>query len=147
MQLLSNDFSQQERIPQRFTCDGENVSPSLRWTDLPDGTARLALVCEDPDAVRGTFLHWVVWDIDPSATAIEVGRPLRGARHGRNDFGNNSYGGPCPPPGHGVHHYHFTVYALSEPIELEEGASIRELRTAMSGKVLGEATLVGTYER
>jgi Raf kinase inhibitor-like YbhB/YbcL family protein len=147
MRLHSDDFSDQERIPERFSCEGEDVSPSLRWDDLPHGTTRLALICDDPDALRGTFVHWVMWNIDPSTTGIRVGETPADARHGRNDFGNNAYGGPCPPPGHGVHHYHFTLFALSEPIDLEEGASIRDLRSGMDGKILDQATLVGTYER
>jgi Raf kinase inhibitor-like YbhB/YbcL family protein len=147
MQLLSDDFSNQERIPERFTCDGEDVSPSLRWEQLPEGTARLALTCEDPDAPRGTFVHWVMWNIDPSPGGLGVGEDPVDARPGRNDFGNNFYRGPCPPPGHGTHHYHFTAYAVSEPIDLEAGVSIDDLRSAMAGKVLDEATLIGTFER
>jgi Raf kinase inhibitor-like YbhB/YbcL family protein len=147
VRLHSDDFSDEERIPPRFSCDGEDVSASLRWDELPDGAAQLALTCEDPDAPRGTFVHWVMWNIDPATGRINAGEIPRGARHGRNDFGNNSYGGPCPPPGHGVHHYHFTIYALSEPIDLEEGASIDDLRSAMDGEVLDQATLIGTYER
>jgi Raf kinase inhibitor-like YbhB/YbcL family protein len=147
VQLRSDDFADGQRIPTRFSCDGEDVSPSLRWEDLPDGTVQLALTCEDPDAPRGTFVHWVMWNTDPSPGGIDPGEIPHGARQGRNDFGNDSYGGPCPPPGHGVHHYHFTLYALSEPIDLEEGASIDNLRSAMNGKVLHQATLIGTYER
>ena len=149
MELQSPDFSDQARIPERFTCEGDNVSPALEWSGVPDGAADLALVCEDPDAPGKTFVHWVLSGIDPdSVTGIGAGEVPAGSRHGRNDFGDNAYGGPCPPPGHGMHHYIFTLYAMSEPILLPEGASIDELRDAIANRgALAETTLVGTYER
>jgi Raf kinase inhibitor-like YbhB/YbcL family protein len=147
VEILSEDFSDGQRIPARFSCEGEDVSPSLRWEHRPNGTAQFALTCEDPDAPRGTFVHWLMWYIDPSVGGIRDGEVPRNARQGRNDFGKIGYGGPCPPPGHGVHHYHFTIYALSEPIDLEEGATIDDLRSAMGGAILDQATLIGTFER
>ena len=114
---------------------------------MPEDAAELALTCEDPDAPGRTFVHWVVWGLDPKTPGLGPQEMPPGTRHGRNDFGNNAYGGPCPPPGHGTHHYHFTLYALGERIDVEEGASIDELQKEMSGEVLAEATLVGTYER
>lgn len=147
MEILSDDFSDGQRIPERFSCEGEDISPSLRWGNPPAGAAQLALTCEDPDAPRGTFVHWLMWNIDPSAGGVGIGEVPRDARQGRNDFGNNGYGGPCPPQGHGVHHYHFTIYALSERVDLEEDASIDDLRSAMGGGILDQATLIGTYER
>ena len=147
MNILSHDFSDGERIPQRLSCEGEDVSPSLRWEYPPDGTAHLALTCEDPDAPSGTFVHWLMWNVNPSTRAIRNGEVPAEARQGRNDFGRIGYGGPCPPPGHGVHHYHFTIYALSELIDLEEGATIDDLRAAMQGAILDQATLMGTFER
>lgn len=149
MELRSSDFSDQAAIPRRFTCDGDDISPTLEWSDVPGGTAELALTCEDPDAPGKTFVHWVLWGIDPgSVTSLDAGVVPAGSRHGRNDFGITAYGGPCPPPGHGTHHYHFTLYAVREPISLSEGASIEELRAAIGDDgALAEATLMGTYER
>jgi Raf kinase inhibitor-like YbhB/YbcL family protein len=149
MELRSPDFSNQARIPQRFSCDGDNIAPALEWSDVPAGTAELALICEDPDAPGKKFVHWVLWGIDPgSVTSLGAGDVPAGSHHGRNDFGDNAYGGPCPPPGHGTHHYHFTLFAVREPISLSEGAPVDELRGAIADNdALAEATLVGTYER
>jgi Raf kinase inhibitor-like YbhB/YbcL family protein len=149
MDLRSPDFSEHATIPQRFTCDGDNVSPALEWSDVPDGTAELALTCEDPDAPGKTFVHWVLWGMDPgTVTSLGTGEVPAGSHHGRNDFGDNAYGGPCPPPGHGTHHYHFKLFAVREPILLLEGATIDELRRVIADKgSLAEATLVGIYER
>lgn len=147
MKLVSTEFKDQSRIPQRFTCEGEDISPPLEWSEVPEGSAALALTCEDPDAPRGTFVHWVLWGLDPSMGGLPVGEGAAGAGQGRNDFGRQGYGGPCPPPGHGTHHYQFTLYALRSPITLADGATIAELRQAMEGSVLAEAVLVGIYER
>ena len=149
MELTSPDFSDEATIPQRFTCDGDDISPALEWSGVPDGTAELALTCEDPDAPGKTFVHWVLWGIDPgSVQSLDAGTVPAGSRQGGNDFGATGYGGPCPPPGHGTHHYHFTLYAVREPISLSEGASIDELRAAIGDDgALAEATLIGTYER
>lgn len=147
MELTSPEFNDGDPIPRTYTCDGEDASPPLRWSDVPDNTATLALTCEDPDAPGGTFVHWVLWGVDPTPDDLAEGETPAGAVQGRNGFGKSGYGGPCPPPGHGTHHYHFTLYALSEAISLGEGASIDELRGAMEGKVLAHAELVGTYER
>lgn len=148
MELRSPDFSHQAGIPKRFTCDGDNAWPTLEWSDIPEGTADLALICEDPDAPNKTFVHWLLWGVDPGLGSIGSGALPAATRHGRNDFGDDAYGGPCPPPGHGTHHYHFTLYAVSEPLTLSEGASVDELqRSIAGGGVLAEATLIGTYER
>jgi Raf kinase inhibitor-like YbhB/YbcL family protein len=149
MEISSPDFAHEAGIPKRFTCEGDDVSPALEWSDVPAGTQELALTCEDPDAPGKKFVHWVLWGIDPgSIKSIGVGDAPSGSRHGRNDFGANAYGGPCPPPRHGTHHYHFTLYAVGAPISLSEGASIDELRAAIrNNQVLAEASLVGTYER
>jgi Raf kinase inhibitor-like YbhB/YbcL family protein len=149
MELRSPNFSEQATIPQRFTCDGDNVSPALEWSNVPDGAAELALICEDPDAPGKTFVHWLLWGIDPSSvTSIDLGDVPAGSHYGRNDFGDNAYGGPCPPSGHGIHHYRFTLSAVSEPLSLSEGSTVNGLRAALAdSRVLAEATLVGTYER
>jgi Raf kinase inhibitor-like YbhB/YbcL family protein len=141
MRIFSPDFSDGERLDSRFTCEGDDVAPELRWDDLPDDTKELALTCEDPDAPGSTFVHWVAWGIDPQGAEVAA------TREGRNDFGTTGYRGPCPPPGHGTHRYHFTLYALGEPLTLEEGATIDALRNAIQGAVLAEAMITGTYSR
>lgn len=145
--LTSSDFKDMDRIPDRFTCEGEDISPTLDWSELPEDAAELALTCEDPDAPGRTFVHWLVWRIDPNTDRLGAGDVPDGARQGRNDFGNAEYGGPCPPPGHGPHRYVFTLYALSEDVGLSDGASIRDLHKRTEGKVLSEARLTGTFER
>src|SRR2546426_810537 len=121
MRLTSPAFADGHPIPAHYTCDGANVSPELRWSDVPEGTLSLALTCEDPDAPRGTFTHWVIWNLDPTTGGIRAGEVPAGARQGRNDFGSVRYGGPCPPPGHGPHRYYFTLYAVGRAIALPEG--------------------------
>ena len=146
MDLTSPNFEEGERIPREHTCDGADAPPDLRWSGVPSGVVELALTCEDPDAPSGTFVHWVVWGIDPSSGRLPAdGSP--GTRQGRNGFGNSSYGGPCPPPGHGPHRYQFTLYALDRSIDLEPGSTIEELRSAIDGRVRATATLMGNYER
>jgi Raf kinase inhibitor-like YbhB/YbcL family protein len=147
VKLVSPAFADGQPIPARYTCDGENVSPELWWSDVPSGTHSLALTCQDPDAPRGTFTHWVIWNLDPALERLPSGEVPPGALQGRNDFGHVGYGGPCPPPGHGPHHYHFTLYAVPELIPLPEGATITQLRAALGSGVLDEAELVGIYER
>ena len=147
MKLTSPAFDDRQPIPARYTCDGENVSPELRWSDVPEGTRTLALTCVDPDAPGGEFTHWVMWNLDPTLGGIGSGEVPAGARQGINDFGNLGYGGPCPPPGHGPHHYRFTLSAVTTEIGLPDGATIAELRDALAGATLAQAELVGTYER
>lgn len=146
MELSSPDFSDGEVLDPRFTCDGDDISPGLRWTDIPEGTAELALVCEDPDAPRGTFVHWLVWGISPSEAEV-AGGAVPGTTQGTNGFGTVGYRGPCPPPGHGTHHYRFTLFALSEPLSLGERSTIDHLQNAIGGRALGEATITATYSR
>jgi Raf kinase inhibitor-like YbhB/YbcL family protein len=144
MDLTSPNFEQDGVIPREHTCDGEDTPPELHWSGVPSDVVELALTCEDPDAPGATFLHWVAWGIDPSSGRLPPGGE---ARHGRNGFGRDGYGGPCPPPGHGPHHYEFTLYALDRSIELEPGATIADVRTAINGHVRANATLTGIYER
>jgi Raf kinase inhibitor-like YbhB/YbcL family protein len=147
MKLVSPAFVDGQPIPPRYTCDGENVSPELHWSDVPDAAGTLALSCQDPDAPRGTFTHWVLWNLDPDKGELLTGEVPAGARQGRNDFGHLGYDGPCPPPGHGTHHYRFLLYAVMAEISLPDGATIADLSSAISGSVLAEAHLVGTYRR
>jgi Raf kinase inhibitor-like YbhB/YbcL family protein len=143
--LESGAFGNAQAIPSRHSCEGEDVSPPLRWSDVPEGTQSLALVVDDPDAPRGVFTHWLAWGLDPVAEGLGEGESA--PREGRNDFGATGYRGPCPPPGHGRHRYVFRLYALDAEPELDAGAAKAELERAIEGHVLTTAELVGTYER
>ena len=143
--LESGAFQHAQAIPSRHTCEGEDTSPALRWTSIPDETRALALVVDDPDAPGGVFAHWIAWGLDPGADGLGEGEAA--PSEGRNDFGTLGYRGPCPPPGHGRHRYLFRLYALDGELELRSGASKPELERAIEGHVLTTAELVGTYER
>lgn len=136
-------------IPRRHTCDGEDVSPELSWSDAPPGTKSFALIVDDPDAPVGVWNHWLLCDISASASRLEEGfEPGRVGVSGRNDFGRRGYGGPCPPPGHGPHRYFFHLYALDTPtLGLAEGASRKAIENALKGRILAKAEYMGTYER
>ena len=139
--LSSTAFEDGGSIPSRFTCDGDDIAPPLAWSSTPEGTAAFALIVDDPDA-RG-WIHWVVADIPPDlASSSEGASP---GTDGRNDFGRNGWGGPCPPSGN--HRYVFELFALSAPLELPAGFSADELRSAMEGKVLGSGRLSANYRR
>ncbi|MER9653575.1 YbhB/YbcL family Raf kinase inhibitor-like protein [Mesorhizobium sp. M0152] len=150
--LTSPAFADNQRMLPRYARDGENVSPPLEWTDPPQGTKSFALVVEDPDAPSGMFRHWAVYDIDAQRNALPEGT-TSGAKteslgHGVNDFGNPHYDGPQPPRGHGLHHYHFRLLALDvETLHLDEKASIDDILKKAKPHVLGQAELVGTFER
>ena len=141
----STAFGNTQAIPSRHTCDGEDVSPPLRWTNPPEGTRSLALVVEDPDAPAGVFTHWIAWGIDSGTDGLGQGEAA--PREGRNDFGTTGYRGPCPPPRHGRHRYLFRLYALDVDLDLRSGAGKADLERAIEGHVLMAADLVGTYER
>ena len=143
--LESGAFGHAEPIPTRHTCDGEDLSPPLRWATVPEAARSLALVVDDPDAPRGVFTHWVAWGLDPAASGLSEGEAA--PNEGTNDFGTVGYRGPCPPPGHGRHRYVFRLYALDRDLELESGTGKADLEQAIEGHVLTTAELVGTYER
>jgi Raf kinase inhibitor-like YbhB/YbcL family protein len=143
--LRCDAFENGQPIPARHTCDGEDLSPQLSWTEPPEDTRSLALVVDDPDAPSGTFSHWLAWGIYVGAGGLGEGEAA--PREGRNDFGATGYRGPCPPPGHGVHHYSFRLAALDSELDLAAGAGKQELEQALAGRVLIVAELVGTYER
>ncbi len=152
--LSSPGFRHNQPVPAKFTCDGHDVSPPLRWEGAPAGTKSFALICDDPDAPGGTWVHWVIWGIPATATGLpenvsktESVPALGGAKHGENSWPRLGYGGPCPPPGHGVHHYHFKVYALDAEPALKPRATKQQLEEAMRGHILAMAELVGTYQR
>jgi Raf kinase inhibitor-like YbhB/YbcL family protein len=147
MRLESPAFAHDARIPPRHTCDGDDVSPALRWSGAPAGTQSFALLVLDPDAPRGTFTHWVLYDLDPTLAELPEGAEDLG-RAGRNDFQHPGWGGPCPPPGHGDHRYRFRLYAL-DVRELGLGVYPRreDVERSIEGHVLAEAELVGRYLR
>lgn len=151
LELTSPDFRHGEPIPEGNTCDGADRSPALAWTGVPVETRSFALICDDPDAPRGTWQHWLLYNLPAQACELEAGVPPdpelpSGARHGTTDFGRVGYGGPCPPPGK-PHRYFFRLHALDISLNLPPGVSREELDQAMSGHVLAVGTLMGTYQR
>ena len=138
------------KIPGKYTCDGMDISPPLTWTSGPEGTKTFALICDDPDAPMGTWVHWVLFNLPADITEFRENVPPErelesGAKQGMNDFRKIGYGGPCPPGG--VHRYFFKLYALDTEINLEAGATKAELLKAMEGHILAEGQIIGRYER
>jgi Raf kinase inhibitor-like YbhB/YbcL family protein len=152
MRLESAAFREGEPIPKEHSRDGADSHPALSWPGAPAGSETFALVCDDPDAPRGTWVHWILYDVPGTAAGLpagvaKAGRHPSGGAHGTNDFGELGWGGPAPPRGHGLHHYVFRLYALDRKLGLPAGASRPELEAAMKGHVLAEAKLTGTYRR
>jgi len=149
VRLRSSAFEDEKPIPRRHTCDGEDVSPPLAWSEAPVGTRSFALLCDDPDAPAGTWHHWAAYDIPADRTALAEDASRRGdLKQARNDFRRSGYGGPCPPRGHGPHRYHFRLLALAiDHLPLPKDASCREVEREARKHVLSEATLVGIYQR
>ena len=150
LEITSSAFSEGEMIPTGYTCDGPDVSPDLAWTGVPETTQSLALICDDPDAPMGTWVHWVLFNIPPGARGLpgEISPDAaleNGARHGTNDFGRLGYGGPCPPGG--THRYFFKLYALDTELDLASGITKAQIIEAMEGHILAEAQLMGKYKR
>lgn len=150
-QLLSAAFNWNGEIPRRHTCDGEDASPALAWSDAPPKTRSFGLICDDPDAPVGAWVHWVIYQIPATATGLPEGVPREvtladGSRQGANDFRRLGYGGPCPPPGL-AHRYFFKLYALDTVPDLKPGATKKDLERAMQGHILAEAQLLGRYQR
>ena len=140
MKLTTTDFTAGGAIPRAFTADGADGSPALSFQDVPAGTRAFALIMDDPDAPVGLWVHWVVYNLPRSATLPG------GARQGRNSWSRIGWNGPDPPPGK-VHRYFFKLYALSAPLGLDPGATAPKVEAAMKGRILAEATLMGTYGR
>ena len=151
IQITSPAFAGGQSIPTKFTCDGEDASPALAWTNAPANAKSFALIADDPDAPVGTWVHWVVYDL-PAGTAslpenVAKSQYIPGnAKQGLNDFHRLGYGGPCPPPGK-PHRYFFKLYALDAMTDLKPGATKKDLLKAMEGHVLAQGQLVGTYQR
>jgi Raf kinase inhibitor-like YbhB/YbcL family protein len=145
--VSSPSFEPGATIPERHTGEGQDVSPPLQWGGLPQRTREIAIVCDDPDApTQKPFVHWVVYKIPADRKGLPEGS-TEGALEGINDFRGRGYGGCMPPRGHGVHHYHFKVYALDTELDAPAGLSKDELLVAMKGHILDEGELVGTYKR
>jgi len=152
MIFKTNAFKTSETIPTKYTCDGEDVSPDLKWDGAPQETKSFALICDDPDAPGGNFTHWVLYGLAATVTELpenfpekeEVDSPK--CKQGTNDFGKVGYGGPCPPRG-SKHRYFFKLYALNADLQLSPKAKKRELETAIKGHILAQAELIGTYQR
>ncbi len=144
MQIISPAFDNHSPIPMKYTCEGQDISPPLQFSDIPNGAKSLALIVDDPDAPRGTFDHWIVWNLKPDTLSLKEGTSV--PNQGINHFKKQTYGGPCPPPG-SPHRYFFKLYALDIPIKLKDGSTKAQLEEAMEGHVIGRAELVGTYKR
>ncbi len=151
IRVSSSAFQEGGAIPTPYTDDGQDASPPLQWDNVPAGTKGLALIADDPDAPRGTWVHWVLYNLPADARSLDEGVPTtetlpNGARQGKNDFGKIGYGGPAPPKGK-PHRYYFKLYALDAPVGLAPGATKAELLAAMKGHVLAEGQLMGKYGR
>jgi Raf kinase inhibitor-like YbhB/YbcL family protein len=152
MQVTSSAFKNGERLPKRYSCDGEDLSPPLSWSDAPGNVRSFAVFCDDPDAPSGTFHHWAVYDIPKVVTALAEGFAPEGAsspiKQGKNDFGKAGYGGACPPRGHGTHHYHFKVMALDcEHLDAHGKNRAAEIQSLARKHCIATAELVGLYSR
>jgi Raf kinase inhibitor-like YbhB/YbcL family protein len=150
MKLESTAFAANGEIPARHTCEGDDAAPPLRWSDVPAGTRSLALIVDDPDAPdpakpQRTWVHWVLYDMAPSATGLADGKPPPGARDGLNDWHRTGYGGPCPPVGR--HRYFFKLYALDSELGDLHRPDKAALEREMKAHVIAQAELIGTYQK
>ncbi len=149
--VSSSAFQEGGEIPTKYTCEGQDVSPALIWGEPPAGTKSFALIVDDPDAPVGVFTHWVLFNLPADSSSLPEAVPAQnqlpdGSLQGKSDFGKIGYGGPCPPPGN-PHRYQFTLYALDQILNLEAGASKKQVLEAMQGHVLAQGRLIGTYQR
>ena len=150
MMITSPAFDQGGSIPAEYTCQGQNSSPALAWSEVPAGTKSLALICDDPDAPVGTFIHWVLYNIPADATGLPAGITSQealenGAMQGVNGARKSGYTGPCPPSG--THRYYFKLYALDKVLDLKPGATRDQLLQAMEGHILAQGQLMGRYQK
>jgi Raf kinase inhibitor-like YbhB/YbcL family protein len=151
IQITSVAFASGQPIPAKYTCDGQDVSPPLKWSNAPANTKSFALIADDPDAPVGTWVHWVLYDLPPNTTELPEGMAKtqvvsNGAKQGLNSWPRLGYGGPCPPPGK-PHRYFFKLYALDTILNLKPGATKKDLLKGMEGHVLAEGQWMGTYQR
>jgi Raf kinase inhibitor-like YbhB/YbcL family protein len=147
LQMRSSAFEPGGDIPTKYTCDSHDVSPPLEWNGTPGGTQSFALICDDPDAPRGTWSHWVLYNIPPDVTRLAEGvQGLQGAAEGRNDFGRMGYGGPCPPRGP-AHRYYFRLYALNTRLDLPANPTRKQVMDQIQNHIVAQAELMGHYGR
>lgn len=147
IELRSPAFNDHTMIPNNYSYDGGNEVPALEWFGIPDEARELVLLCEDPDAPTGTFVHWIIANIDPASTGVGDGELPEGAVEGTNGFGERGWGGPRPPVGDDPHRYFFRLYAADAPLGLSEGASAEDVHAALEGHTLERGTLVGLFGR
>lgn len=145
MKIISPSFEHNQNIPSKYTCDGKNVNPPLKFVDIPSNAKSLVLIVDDPDAPSKTWVHWVVFNIDPKASGIEENSKPTTRIEGMTDFGRTGWGGPCPPSG--THRYFFKLYALDSVLNLTSGSGKKEVEDAMKGHVLVSSELIGLYSR
>jgi hypothetical protein len=146
LKITSTAFTYNQRIPKRYTCDGENINPPLNITGIPQEALSLVLIVEDPDAPQRNWVHWMVWNIPPQFFHMPEGSPPPSSIQGINDFGNQGYGGPCPPPG-AAHRYFFKLFALDTILELPTNIKKSYLEQSMEGHILAQTDLIGIYGR
>jgi Raf kinase inhibitor-like YbhB/YbcL family protein len=148
LSVKSAAFQEGGKIPDKYTCQGQDLSPPLTWGEPPQGTESLALIMDDPDAPRGLFTHWVLYNIPQETRGLPEAVSARelpdGTLQGKNDFGEIGYGGPCPPAG-STHRYRFTLYALDQILDVKAGASRNQLIDAIKSHILAQGTLIGRY--
>jgi Raf kinase inhibitor-like YbhB/YbcL family protein len=148
--ITSSAFKEGQMIPAKYTCDGDNISPPLNWQQVPKGVKSFALICDDPDAPIGIWIHWVLWNIPAEANGLPEAVPATtklpdGSKQGITDFRRPGYGGPCPPSG--THRYFFKIYALDTMLDLPDTSTKQNLLEAMKGHILAEGSLMGKYKR
>lgn len=151
LSISSQVFQEGERIPTKYSCEGQDISPPLMWSESPAGTRSFALIVDDPDAPGGVFTHWVLFNLPADSRELAEAVPTQSqlpnsALQGKNDFGKIGYGGPCPPPG-SPHRYRFNLYALDQSLDLKPGASKKQVLEAMQGHILAQGQLTGIYQR
>jgi Raf kinase inhibitor-like YbhB/YbcL family protein len=150
LEVKSDVFKSGEIIPRKYTCDGDDISPQLSWTKPPKEAKELVLICDDPDAPMGTFVHWVAYGIPPDTANLSVNVPKKdtamGFRQGKNNFGKVGYGGPCPPHG-STHRFFFKLYAIDKPTNLKPGVTKEAVMKAIQGHILAQGELIGRYGR
>ncbi len=150
IKVTSSAFEHEGMIPVKYTCDGEDISPPLKWEGVPENARSIVLINDDPDAPMGTWVHWVLYDLPADIKELQEGIPTdevleNGAKHGKNSWGKIGYGGPCPPGG--THRYFFKIYALDKMLNLKPGATKEEILKAMEGHIIAQGELMGRYRR
>lgn len=151
LEITNDIFNEGEIIPDKYTCSGEDISPPLNWSDVPEAAQSLALICDDPDAPGQTWVHWVIYNIPVDSDSLNENVPTdkklkNGILQGENDFGQIGYGGPCPPPGP-AHRYLFKLYALDKKVDLSPGASKEDLLDTMEGHIIAQDKLMGKFSK